>query len=73
MESLRTDIELLRSQLDTQGPTDVYEVNSKVDEYNALVRRQRSQLATYNINVDVYNGLLRNDKTLVAQYNALLR
>jgi hypothetical protein len=73
IQMLKNEIESLRADQDSQLPINIDSFNSKVDEYNSLVMRQRSQLASYRSNVDLYNMLVERDKSLVAQYNALLR
>lgn len=73
IQALKNEIESLRADHDAQLSIDIDTFNSKVDDYNSLVMRQRSQLASYRSNVDQYNLLVERDRSLVARYNGLLR
>ncbi len=73
MKSLKNEIDFLRIQLNGDRSMDVADFNFKVDEYNDLIRRQRSQLAPYRDNLSLYKQLQQRTNLLIDQYNALLR
>jgi hypothetical protein len=68
MKPLHDEIELLKKGESSGIPIDTQWYDSKVDDYNNLVRRHRSVVSEVNVKVHLHNQLLAEQNSLVDEY-----
>lgn len=73
LKSLDSDLGFLKGQHDAGAPIDLDDLNSKVETYNGMLRRQRLLAAAYDADFERYDGMWQRQKTLVEQYNSRTR